>query len=185
MAVPMTRHLLSVEEYQRAAEAGVFGEDNRLELIRGEIIEMTPIGDRHALCVTLLNDLLADLRPRGIVSPQNPLRLPGQQSVPQPDVVLLRRRPDFRLRPPHPEDVFLLVEVSETSLAYDRDVKIPLYAESGIPEAWLVDLNANTIFVFRRPSARGFQEVREYRREDSISPSAFPGVHLAVNDFLP
>ena len=115
MAVPMTRHLMSVEEYQRAAAAGVFDEDNRLELIRGEIIELAAIGDRHALCVMLLSDLLSDLKPKGIVSPQNPLRLPTQRSVPQPDVVLLRRQPDFRSRPPHPEDVFLVVEVSDTS----------------------------------------------------------------------
>lgn len=184
MAVPMSRHLLSVEEYQRAAEGGVFGEDNRLELIRGEIIEMAAIGDRHALCVMLLSDLLFDLRPKGIVSPQNPLRLPSQRSVPQPDVVLLRRR-DFRSRPPYPEDVLLLVEVSETSLIYDRDIKMPLYAESGIPEAWLVDLNSNTIFAFREPSPKGFQEVRQYRRGDSLSPLAFPEVSFAVSDFLP
>ena len=84
MAVPMTRRLLTVDEFQRLAAQGFFAPDERLELIRGEIIEMSPIGDRHALCVTLLNDLLADLRPKGLVSPQNPLRIPGQQSVPNP-----------------------------------------------------------------------------------------------------
>lgn len=184
MAVPITRHLLTVDEFQRAAATGVFSEDARLELIRGEIIEMTPIGDRHGVCVMMVEDLLADLRPKGVVSTQNPLRLPAQRSVPQPDVVLLRRRHDFWSRPPHPEDVFLLVEVSDTSLAYDRDVKIPLYAESGIPEAWIVDLSSDTIFAFRRPSPRGYQEIREYRREDEISLEAFPEVHFAARQIL-
>lgn len=185
MAVPMTkRRLLTADEFQRLAEQGFFPEDERLELIRGEIIEMSPIGDRHAVCVMLLADLLADLRPKAIVNPQNPLRLPGQQSVPQPDVVLLRRRRDFHSRPPQPEDVFLVVEVAETSLVHDRDVKIPLYAENGISEAWLVDLNSDRILVFRRPSPRGYQVTREYRREDEISPEAFPEFRFSVRQIL-
>jgi Uma2 family endonuclease len=175
----MRRRLLTVEEFQRLAEQGFFPRDERLELIRGEISEMTPSGDRHALCVMLLGDLLADLRPKGIVNPQNPLRLPRQVSVPQPDIVLLRRR-NFRSRPPHPEDVFLVVEVADTSLAYDRDIKIPLYAESGIPEAWLVDLNSNAITVFRQPSSKGYRETRQYRRGDEISPEAFPEIRFPV-----
>ena len=184
MAVPIRKGLFTVEEFQRMAETGVFSEDERLELIRGEIVEMTPIGDPHALCVMLIGDTFADLRPAGIVSPQNPLRLPGQQSVPQPDIVLLRRRPDFRARPPRVEDVLLLVEVSDSSLAYDRDVKIPLYAESGVPEAWLVDLNSKTIFVYRRPSPEGYREVRQYRRGDTISPEAFPEDRFSVESIL-
>ena len=185
MAVPMTkRRLLTADEFQRLAAQGFFPEDERLELIRGEIFEMSPIGDRHAVCVMLIEDMLADLRPKGIVSTQNPLRLSRQLSVPQPDVVLLRRRRDFQSRPPYPEDVFLVIEVAETSLAHDRDVKIPLYAENGIPEAWLVDLNSDTIFVFRHPSPRGYQEIREYRREHEISPEAFPEFRFSVRQVL-
>jgi Uma2 family endonuclease len=184
MAIPFRRGLITVDEFQRMAETGVFTRDVRLELIRGEIVEMTPIGDPHALCVMLIGDAFADLRPAGIVSPQNPLRLPGQQSVPQPDIVLLRRRPDFRARPPQVGDVLLLVEVSDSSLAYDRDVKIPLYAESGIPEAWLVDLHSKTIFVYRRPSAEGYQEVRQYRRGDAISIQTFPDVQFSMEEIL-
>jgi Uma2 family endonuclease len=184
MAIPFRRGLIAVDEFQRMAETGVFVRDARLELIRGEIVEMTPIGDPHALCVMLIGDAFADLRPTGIVNPQNPLRLPEQQSVPQPDIVLLRRRPDFRARPPRVGDVLLLVEVSDSSLAYDRDVKIPLYAESGIPEAWLVDLNSKTVFVYRRPSTEGYQEVRQYRRGDAIALQAFPDVQFAVEEIL-
>src|SRR3954467_8933042 len=155
-ALPMSRQHLTIDEFQGMVEAGVFREDERLELIRGEIVEMAAIGDRHALCVMLTNDLLSDLKPRGIVNPQNPLRLPGQGSIPQPDVVLLRRRPDFKSRAPHGGDVLLLVEVSDTSLTYDRNVKIPLYAEAGIRETWLADLNSNTILAYRRPTPDGY-----------------------------
>jgi Uma2 family endonuclease len=185
MVVPLLkRRLLTVEEYQRMAGIGVFSEDERLELIRGEIVEMTPIGDRHALCVMLAGDLLSDLKPRGIVNPQNPLRLPEQGSVPQPDVVVLQRRPNFKSRAPHAGDVLLLVEVSDSSLAYDRDVKIPLYAEAGILETWLADLSSDTIFAYRRPSSDGYQEVREYLRGDWISPEAFPEEQFRVDDLL-
>jgi Uma2 family endonuclease len=184
MAVPNLKRLVSVDEYRRMAETGIFSEGERLELIRGEIVEMTPIGDRHALCVMMLGDHFADLRPQAIVSPQNPLALPGQQSVPQPDVILLRRRPDFRARRPRPEDVLLLVEVSDSSLAYDRDIKIPLYAEAGIPESWLADLGADAIFAYRKPSPAGYQEVREYRRGEWISPAAFPDERFLVDDLL-
>ena len=184
MAVPNPKQLLTVDEYQGMAEAGYFFPGERLELIRGEIVEMTPIGDPHALCVMLVGDAFADLRPTGIVSPQNPLRLPNQQSVPQPDIVLLRRRRDFQIQPPRVKDVLLLVEVSDSSLVYDRDIKIPLYAESGILEAWLIDLTSKTIFVYRRPSPEGYREVREYRREDEVSPEAFPDVRFAVDSIL-
>lgn len=184
MAVPNLQQHLTIEEFQRMAEAGVFAGDDRLELIRGEIVEMAAIGDRHALCVMLANDLLSELKPKGIVNPQNPLRLPGQVSVPQPDVVLLRRRPDFRSKPPHAGDVLLIVEVADTSLAYDRDVKIPLYAEAGISESWLADLTTDTIFAYWRPSPDGYQEVREYRRGERISPQAFPEERFLVDDLL-
>jgi Uma2 family endonuclease len=184
MAVPSPKQRLTIDEFYGLAEAGVFSEDQRLELIRGEIVEMSPIGDRHAYCVMMVGDCLSDLKPKGLLSPQNPLRLPRQQSVPQPDAVLLRRRSDFRSRPPGPEDAFLVVEVSDSTLVYDRDIKIPLYAEAGIREAWLVDLNSETIFVYRRPSSTGYQEVRQYRRGDAISPEAFPDKLFPVDSIL-
>lgn len=184
MAVPSHKQRLTIEEFYGLAETGVFSEDQRLELIRGEIVEMSPIGDPHALCVMFICDLLSDLKPKGIVNPQNPLRLPRQQSVPQPDVVLFRRRPSFRSRPPGPKDVFLIVEVADSSLRYDRDVKIPLYAEAGIPEAWLVDLNSKMIFVYRRPSPSGYQEVRQIRRGEEVSPEAFPDERFPVDAIL-
>jgi len=172
------RRLFSIDEYHRMAEGG------RLELIRGEIVEMAAIGDRHALGVMLAADLLFDLKPRGIVNPQNPLWLPELESAPRPDVVLLRRRPDFRSHAPHAGDVLLLVEVSDTSLAYDRDFKIPIYAEAGILETWLADLSSDTIFAYRWPSPDGYKDVHAYRRGDRISPQEFPDARFLVGDLL-
>jgi Uma2 family endonuclease len=184
MAVPIQKRFVAIDEFERLWEDGVFPPDARLELIRGEIVEVTPIGDRHFLCVMFLGDLLADLRPKGISSLQGPLRLPLQESVPQPDAVVFRRRSDFKKRPPRGKDALLVVEVSDSTLAYDRDVKMRLYAEVGIPEAWLVDLSSERILVYRRPSPEGYQEVRAYGRGESISPKEFPGKRFAVEAIL-
>jgi Uma2 family endonuclease len=183
MAVPIQKRFVTVDEYQQMAEDGVFPPEARLELIRGEVVEMSPIGDRHARCVVWLCDLLVDLRPEGIMSPQNPLKLPQLESVPQPDAVVFRRAA-FKAQHQRAKDVLLLVEVSDSSLVYDRDVKMRLYAEAGVPESWLVDLNDQRIFVYRQPSSEGYQEVRAYYRGESISPRAFPGKRFAVGEIL-
>ncbi len=137
-----TRYRFTVEDYHKMAEVDILGEDDRVELIDGEIIEMAPIGRLHAVCVVRLTDLFGEtLRRRAIVWAQNPIGL-GERSEPQPDLALLRWRPNFYAdADPRPEDVLLIIEVADTSLAYDRDIKVPLYARAGIPEVWLVDLN--------------------------------------------
>jgi Uma2 family endonuclease len=144
---------------------------------------MSPIGDRHAWCVVWLCDLLVDLRPEGILSPQNPLKLPQLESAPQPDAVVFRRIA-FKARRQSAKDVLLVVEVADSSLAYDRDVKMRLYAQAEIPEFWLVDLNSQRIFVYRQPSSEGYQEVRAYYRGESISLQAFPEKQFGVGDIL-
>jgi Uma2 family endonuclease len=184
MAVPLQKQLLTIEEFEQAWDDGALPPDVRLELIRGEVVEMTPIGDPHALCVMWLCDLLTVLRPKGILSPQNPLKLPELRSVPQPDTVVFRRRTNFRSSPPRAKDVLFLVEVSDTTLTYDRDVKIPLYAQAGIPEAWLIDLNHQQIYVYRQPAPEGYQVVRIYYRGEHVTPKAFPGKRFAVNEIL-
>jgi Uma2 family endonuclease len=184
MAVPIQKQLWTIEELEHAWDDGAFPPDARLELIRGEIVEMSPIKDPHFFCVMYLGDLLADLKPKGISSIQGPLKLPELGSVPQPDAVVFRRRANFRTRPPRAKDVLFLVEVADSSLAYDRDVKMPLYAEVGIREAWLVDINGGRIFVYRRPTPDGYQEVRIYSRGEFVTPKAFPGKRFAVNDIL-
>lgn len=184
MAVPFQKQFMTIDQFEQAWEDGAFAPDARLELIRGEVVEMSPIGDPHFLSVMFLGDLLPELRPKGISSLQGPLRLPLQESVPQPDAVVFRRRSNFKTRPPRGKDALFVVEVSDSTLAYDRDVKMPLYAEVGIPEAWLVDLNAETIWVHRRPSPGGYQEVRAYNRGETIYPEAFPETGFAVDAIL-
>ncbi len=185
MAVPNPKRL-TIDEFHQMAEAGYFLPDERVELIRGEIVEMPPMGSRHIACVIQLNRLLSTLIPRVLLSPQCPLQLPECETEPQPDLALLWPRGDLASNPPIAADVPLVIEIAESSLSHDRDVKIPLYAESGIPEAWLVDVRKGrgTITVYRRPSPQGYQEVREYRRGDEISPEALPDVSFAVDSIL-
>ncbi|PSQ96352.1 MAG: Uma2 family endonuclease [Bacteroidetes bacterium SW_9_63_38] len=143
----------TVDEYYRMGEAGVFDEDDRVELLDGHIYVMSPIGSEHAACVRRLNRLFQSrLGGRGLVSVQNPVRL-ADDSEPEPDVVLLRPHDDgYASEHPGPEEVTMVVEVADTSLSFDRDVKLPLYAEAGIPEVWLVDLEASVIHVYRDPN---------------------------------
>jgi Uma2 family endonuclease len=185
MTVAAERRLFTVEEYERMAETGIFDEDDRLELIEGEVVRMAAIGNRHSTCVRRLDHLFSTrLGERVLVDTQNPLRL-GDLSEPQPDVVLLRPRTDFYASgTPTAEDVLLLVEVAESSLAYDRQTKIPLYAAQGIAEVWLVDLTAGAVEVFRDPSPAGYREVLRLKRGEEVAPLAFPDLALSVEDLL-
>jgi|SRR5436853_4641060 len=186
MAVPIQKRFVTIDEYHRMGEEGAFPPDARLELIRGEIVEMSPIGPGHASSVRrFIRNFSARLSPHAIVDAQNPVELRDQESEPQPDITLLRLRDDFySTATPGPGDILLVVEVAESSLSYDRRVKMHLYAETGIPEAWLVDLNSGTLFVHRRPSLQGYQDVRAYRRGESVSPEAFPDVRFTVDEIL-
>ena len=185
MAVQLLKRLFTVAEYYRMAEAGILGEDDRVELIEGEIVEMSPIGSRHAACVMRLTELFSQqVGERAHVNVQNPIRL-GEHSEPQPDLALLRRRPDFYATShPGPSDVLLVVEVAETSADYDREVKLPLYARAGIGEVWLVALAEEGIEVYRQPSPQGYQEVQRLRRGQRVVAQAFPDLELAVGDVL-
>lgn len=186
MALELKRRRFTTEEYHRMARAGILGEDDRVELIDGEIVEMTPIGRRHASCVATLSQQFAEtLRGSVLIWPQNPIRL-DDDSEPQPDLVLLRPRPDrYASADPTPDDVLLLVEVADTTVESDRRVKVPLYARSGIQEAWLVDLEQETVTVYLDPTAAGYRTARVARRGEQLAPSAFPDRPLAVADILP
>ncbi len=185
MSVRLLRRSFTVEEYHRMAQVGILSEEDRVELIEGEIVEMTPIGSKHAACVNRLTRLFSDrVGGRAIVSVQNPLRL-GQRSEPQPDLALLRPRADFYAQAhPGPEDVLLVVEVAETSGTVDREMKLPLYARGGVPEVWLVDLGGEGIEIYRSPGPQGYQEVRRVRRGEHLAPGAFPDLDLAVAEIL-
>jgi Uma2 family endonuclease len=181
MAEPVRRPF-TVSEFHSMAEAGILSEDDRVELIEGEIYRMAPIGSRHAACVNRLNHLLQGTG--AILSPQNPLVL-NDRSEPQPDLALLRWRDDFYATShPSPGDVLLLIEVADTSVGFDRGVKTPLYAQRGIPELWLVDLTKGFLEVHQHPSLKGYQQVRRYGKGDRLSPQAFPELELNVSDIL-
>ncbi|MBX6772277.1 MAG: Uma2 family endonuclease [Chloroflexi bacterium] len=185
MALPLTRRRFTIREFEQMVQAGIFTEDDRLELIAGEIVEMTPIGRRHAACVVRLTHLL--MRSFGSdaqVSVQNPLQL-DEENQPQPDLMLLVPRVDFYAAGhPRPADVLLLVEVAESSREVDRTVKLPLYARYAIAEVWLVDLEGGTLTVAREPGAEGYRFLRSLGRGERLSPLAFPDRSLAVADIL-
>jgi len=176
---------LNISQYHQMNQAGILSEDDRVELVEGELIEMSPIGRRHTACVrrliNILSQLLAEL---AIVDAQNPIIL-NNLSEPQPDIALLKPRADFyESGHPQPKDIFLLIEVADSSLEYDRDVKIPLYASSGITEVWLVDIYEQVIIVYRYPTENGYSEIKTLNRGEKMSIQAFPEIHLVVDDIL-
>ena len=185
MAVVLTKRRFTVTDYHLMVDAGILAEEDRVELIQGEVVEMAPIGRYHAACVRRLTQLFASLLERRvIVSVQNPVPL-GTDSEPQPDIALLRPCADFyRDTPLLPADVFLLVEVADTSLAADRAVKVPLYAQAGIREAWLVDLSGDRIELHRTPRPNGYLDVTGWHRGQAVALQAFPDVTIAVEDIL-
>jgi hypothetical protein len=179
-------HRFTVDEYHRMGEAGIFSEDDRVELLAGEIVEMSPIGPLHAGTVDRLNALFSSrLGGEVIVRVQNPLLLRTEDSEPQPDVVLLRPRPDFYARS-HPEtqDVYLVIEVADTSVVADREVKLPIYARAGVPEVWLLDVATQRLEVYRHPIPDGYQDVRSLQRGESVTPQVFPQLVLTVDALL-
>lgn len=180
----LRRRRFTVDEYHRMARAGILHEDDRIELIEGELIEMAAIGSRHMACVIELNRrFVLGLMDRAIVSIQNPVRL-SSRSEPEPDVVLLRPRTDgYREALPGPEDVLLLNEVSDTTLAYDRGTKLALYAAAGIPEVWIWDLKRRRVLVHREPAGRSYRSVAVVTR-GAIAPAAFPDVLIPVSEIL-
>jgi Uma2 family endonuclease len=185
MVAHAARRLFTVDEYHQMAEAGILGEDDRVELIEGEIVEMSPIGWDHASVVNRLNEILVVMfRDVATVSPQNPIRL-SRITEPEPDIVLIRR--GYTPSPPAPPgapDIVLVVEVADSSLAYDRRTKMPLYARSGVAEAWLVDVSPGTITVFRDPTPEGYESSSTVGRGEEVALAAFPDRPLQVADVL-
>lgn len=177
------RHRFTAEEYHRMAEVGLLREDARVELIGGEILDMSPIGWRHAECVNRLNKILVRLvGDRYAVNVQNPIAL-GEEDEPQPDLALAKEDPNRR-RLPGPEDVVLVVEVSDTTLAYDKNVKLPLYAGVGIPESWIVDLQGRKVEVHTNPGPGGYLSVREASPGEQIRAAIIEGLSLPVDEIL-
>ncbi len=181
----LQRHRLTVAEYHRMGEVGVLAPDARVELIDGEVVDMAPMKSRHASVVGRLNAMLS--RAAGdaaLVWCQLPLHL-DSGSEPEPDLMLLRPRADFYAAA-HPEaaDVLLLIEVSEGSARYDREVKIPLYARHGVAEAWVVDLDARLVRFFRAPSAGAYTDITASETPGRLAPQALPGLVVDLATLL-
>lgn len=165
----------SVGKFHALVEAGVLRGDERVELLNGQIVDMAPIGPFHGGSVKRLNAIFQHQdRNRWITSTQDPLRL-GEHDEPQPDLMLLRPEPDFYTsRHPTPADVFLLIEVSDSTLLLDREEKLPLYARAGIPEVWIVNLPERLVEVYTAPASGAYTSLRKVRPGDSLAPTAFP-----------
>jgi len=186
MLMPLAVRRFTVEEYHRMAEVGILKPGDRSELLRGEIVPLTPVGPRHASCVKRLIRLCAPLlaRQAATLSVQDPVIL-GPYDEPQPDVALLRyRADDYAASHPTPADVLLVIEVADTSLVRDREVKLPLYAQARIPEVWLVDLEAQEIQLYHDPGPQGYRAVATVRRGASLAPRGLPGWEIPASEVL-
>ena len=179
------RYRFNVDEFARMGEAGVFAEDDRVELIDGEIREMTPIGSPHAGIVNRLTELMVTrLAGRANVIVQNPIRL-DRRTEPQPDLVVARRRKSFYAdRHPEPGDVLVVVEVADSSLRYDRAEKVPRYGRAGIPETWLVDVEAGMVTAYTDPGPDGYARQQVRHRGERMVASSVPDLGLAVDDIF-
>ena len=193
MVTTFVRHRFTVDEYEQMIRAAILTADDRVELIEGEIIEMSPIGERHAACVKRLNRLFTRmLGDRAIVAVQDPIRL-GGHSEPQPDLAILKPREDFYASGhPRPADILLVIDNlyrhvqagMDTSQETDRTTKLPLYARAGIAEAWLVDLEKGRVEIHRKPGRKGYADARNATRKDRVVPVAFPGIEIPVEQIL-
>jgi len=185
MTIQPQRRTFTVGEYYRMAEANILTEEDRVELIAGQIVAMSPIGSRHAACVDRLNGLLHRRPgPAFIVRVQSPIALDAY-SAPEPDLVLLRPRADFYAEAhPSPSDVLLAVEVADTSADYDRAIKLPLYAQAGLPEVWLIDLQKGCIEVYAQPQGAAYQQRVDVSTAALIASPTIPQLALAAADVL-
>ena len=180
----LPKKLFTVDEYYRMAEFGILDPDARLELLEGEIVEMSPVGVRHVACVNRATALFVKhFADRAVVSVQNPVQL-SDYTEPQPDIVMLKPRPDYYAgKKISWEDAMLIIEVSDTTMRRDR-YKLSLYAKAGVSELWIEDLGRDTIFVFRDPGPWTYGTSLKFRRGDKISLLAFPDVSFRVEDLI-
>ena len=185
MSVQIERRHFNVTEFNRMAEAGIFTADDRVELIEGEIIEISLIGSRHAACVGRLTELFGRRKfNEAIVWVQNPVHM-DDHSEPIPDIALLKRRDDFYAEAhPSPADVLLIVEVADASLGYDRIVKLSLYARANIPEVWIVDLPEEIIELYAQPADGIYQTTKQAARDESFASQQNPQLTFEVNAIL-
>ena len=185
IAVAPKRRLFTVDDYHRMWDVGILSPTDRVELIDGEIVTKMPIGPRHGACVDrATRALVTAVDTSAIVRVQGSVRL-DLFNLLQPDVVLLRPSADFYASShPGPADILLIVEVAESSIDFDRNIKRRVYAKAGVPEYWLVDLNEDVVCVFSEPTSGAYRAVTDYRREQSITPRLLPALAISAFDLL-
>lgn len=181
----LDRHRITVDEFIQMDEAGVFDPDARLELIDGVIVEMSPIKPPHAHAVSMLAMVFSrDLAGRAYIRSQSPAEC-DEYSLPQPDVVLAELPADrYRTRHPRADETYLAVEVGDSTVRSDRRVKIPLFARSGIPEAWLLDIPARRLEVYSQPDDGRYLAMISHSEDEVVSPKAFPDVEVTIGELL-
>jgi len=175
------KHLTNLDEWRRMGEANIFPPGSRVELINGEILDMVPIGFNHSGHINRLVKLLTKIIPDDVIpSVQNPLQL-GDLSEPEPDFMLLKPHEDFYTsRHPIAEDVLLLIEVADSSLRFDQNEKLRLYAQHGVPEYWLLNLNDLCLEVYRKPNGEAYAEKSTLHAGDSVTLSQLPKISIQV-----
>jgi Uma2 family endonuclease len=175
----------SLEDYHQMINLGILKEDQLIELIKGEIVEMSPVGLKHASCVKKLNYLFYEhLGNQAIIGVQDPIKL-NDNSEPQPDLVLLKPREDFyATQHPQPEDILLLIEVADSSIEYDRNIKLPLYAENKIREVWLIDVNQKYVEVYQKPYQNYYQNMQKLSHNSIVTLNFPHKIDINVNNLF-
>jgi Uma2 family endonuclease len=186
MDTEVTRRLFTVDDYYRMVDAGILGKKDRVELIRGEILEMSPIGPPHDGSVLRANNnLFAIVGKRAIVGIQGSIRL-SEYDEPQPDIYLLRPRDDFYTRRhAGSADIFLIIEIADSSLEYDRTIKAELYAEKGVPEYWVADIPSDCVWAYSERRGKKYRRIDQLHRGDFRVPKLLPDCRIPVDIFLP
>lgn len=185
MSTALRRRTFTVNEYHQMAKTGIFREDERIELLKGDILAMPPIGSYHASRVAKLDRIFEKrLGESVIVWVQNPVHI-DDSSEPEPDIALLKPQADFYAASlPRPDDILLLVEIADASLENDRGLKLPLYAKAGIREVWIVNLRDACVEVYTEPEEQGYMTLRRFHPGKTLIPTAFPELQIAVDDIL-
>jgi Uma2 family endonuclease len=186
MAIEVSKRLFTVHEYHRMVDAGILSEDDRVELIRGEIIAMSPIGPRHSAAVLRATQTLVRLvGDFAIVGVQGSIRL-DEYDEPQPDLYLLRPKDDFYASEhAGPPDIFLVIEVADSSSEYDSTVKMNLYAETGVPEYWIANVREDCLIAYSNPTKAGYGTVQQFHRGQTVAPILLPDCRMLVDVVLP
>ncbi len=185
MTVAIGKRVFSVTEYHQMVEAGILTENDKIELINGEIITMSPVGSIHAGCVNRLSALLSTmLQKQAIVSIQNPIQA-DDYSEPEPDLAMLKPRSDFYSEShPQPADVLIVIEVSDSTLDFDKEVKLPLYAKAGISEAWIINLPEKTVEIYTTPQTGIYRKLELFKADERLVTSAFSQLSITADQVL-